>query len=64
MHNPLVLTIQGINRNSYTNLVKIESQSVNSILLDTTPNDNHERQVQYNIITYSYYLQHNLITNY
>lgn len=37
------MSVNGINRNSVTKLVKIESQSVNSVLLDTDPNELHDR---------------------
>lgn len=39
------MSVHGINRNSITKIIKIESQSVNSVLLDTDPNDYHERHV-------------------
>lgn len=39
------MSVNGINSSSSTREVKIESQSVNSVLLDTCPNDYHERQV-------------------
>lgn len=38
------MSIHGISRNNLNKAVKIESQSVNSVLLDTDPNDYHERQ--------------------
>jgi len=38
------MSVNGISRNSTSKIVKIECQSVNSILLDTDPNDCHERQ--------------------
>ncbi|XP_026807070.1 probable ATP-dependent RNA helicase spindle-E [Rhopalosiphum maidis] len=41
--SPLEMSVNGISRNSTSKIVKIESQSVNSILLDTDPNDYHER---------------------
>lgn len=39
------MTINGISQNSISKIIKIESQSVNSVLLDTSPNDYHERHV-------------------
>lgn len=39
------MSVNGISRNSITKLIKIESQSVNSVLLDTNPNEYHDRQV-------------------
>lgn len=39
------MTVRGINRNSITKFIKIESQSVNSVLLDPDPNDYHEKLV-------------------
>lgn len=37
------MMVHGINRNSTTKMIKIESQSVNSVLLDSDPNEYHER---------------------
>lgn len=37
------MTVNGISHNNISKIVKIESQSVNSVLLDTDPNDYHER---------------------
>jgi len=45
------MSVRGINRNSITKIVNIENQSVNSVLLDTDPNDYHKRQV-YIFFTY------------
>lgn len=41
--SPLEMSVNGISRNSASKIVKIECQSVNSVLLDTDPNDYHER---------------------
>ncbi|XP_050437543.1 ATP-dependent RNA helicase TDRD9 [Adelges cooleyi] len=42
--NPLEITVRGINRHTESKIVSIESQSVNSILLDTAyPHDYYER---------------------
>ncbi|XP_050536688.1 ATP-dependent RNA helicase TDRD9 [Daktulosphaira vitifoliae] len=41
--NPLEMTVHGINRHSISKIVSIESQSVNSVLLDTNPDSYHER---------------------
>ncbi|XP_025201691.1 probable ATP-dependent RNA helicase spindle-E [Melanaphis sacchari] len=41
--SPLEMSVNGISRNSTSKIVKIECQSVNSVLLDTDPNDYHER---------------------
>ncbi|VVC33086.1 Hypothetical protein CINCED_3A021098 [Cinara cedri] len=41
--SPLIRSIRGFSCNSLNKAVKIESQSVNSVLLDTDPNDYHER---------------------
>lgn len=43
--SPLEMSVKGISRNSVSKLIKIECQSVNSVLLDSEPNDYHERQV-------------------
>jgi len=45
------MSVRGINHNSITKIVNIENQSVNSVLLDTDPNDYHERQ-GYVLFTY------------
>lgn len=50
------MTVNGINNNAVSKMIKIESQSVNSILLDTNPNDYHERQV----FKFFYYLLRNI----
>lgn len=38
------MVVEGMSRHSSTASAKIESQSVNSVLLDTDPNEYHERQ--------------------
>lgn len=42
------MVVHGINRNCITKIIKIESQSVNSVLLDTDPNEYHERYIANN----------------
>ncbi|XP_060863705.1 LOW QUALITY PROTEIN: probable ATP-dependent RNA helicase spindle-E [Metopolophium dirhodum] len=41
--SPLEMSVKGISRNSASKIIKIECQSVNSVLLDSDPNDYHER---------------------
>lgn len=55
--SPLEMSVKGISRNSAPKIIKIESQSVNSVLLDSDPNDYHERQVFNYLLKYI----HNLI---
>lgn len=43
------MTLYGINHKSISKQIEVESQSVNSVLLDPCPNDYHERQVYYNM---------------
>jgi len=45
--SPLEMSVKGISHNSTSKIIKIESQSVNSVLLDNDPNDYHERQVKF-----------------
>lgn len=54
-YNPLEMSVNGINHNAVSKIIRIESQSVNSVLLDTDPNDYHERQVY--IFTYYLFTQ-------
>lgn len=53
-YSPLEMSVRGINHNSATKLIKIESQSINSVLLDTDPHDYHEKSVYtFNLMYYN-----------